>query len=442
MNLSQDRLTFRNRNPVPYRLLVWATLIVAALWVYVQIDRGEIEPLFQPTPTSTRSITSYVQEGQAFFEAGNLDAAVLAFEDAIAVEPDNDHLVAELAQMLVYSSALQTSDAQRAERLQRALEIINEAAESSPRDSYVQAIKVFVLNWNANPNIVDAETRENLLFQAENTAGIAIQLDSNNLLAQVYYAEVLLDQLKWTQASQTIEAVLEKDPQFMDAYRVSGQVLETLGLYLAAVDAYQTALEFSPNMTFLYLYIGYNYRVMALQQGDPTTPTARQFYDLALEAFDRAASINNAIGVPDPLPYLAIAKTYAQQGEFFVASLNAERALEFDPTDANTYGQLGIIYVQARNFETAMSVLKCSTYGCTAEENEVAGVAVTGLPLTSLEVAFYYVQYGSVLSALNFCPQAYPVLSDVENAYGANPELAGIIAENRNICAILQGTQN
>ena len=441
MNLRDNRLSFRNRSPVPYRLVIWATLIVAALWVFVQVDRGDIEPLFQPTPTATRSISSYIQEGQAFFEAGNLDAAVRAYEDAIAVEPENDRLKAELAQVLVYSSALQTTDAQRAERLGRALEIINEAAETSPRDSFVQAIKVFVLDWNANGNLVDAETREDLLFQAENTAGIAVQLDANNLLAQVYYAEVLLDQLKWTQAQQTIDAVLEKDPQFMDAYRVSGQVLETLGLYLAAVDAYQKAAEFTPNLTFLYLYMGYNYRIIALQQGDPTTPTARQFYDLALEAFDRAAGINAAIGVPDPLPYLAIAKTYAQQGEFFVASLNAERALEFNPTDANTYGQLGIIYVQARNFETALNVLKCATYGCSAEDNEVAGVEVEGLPLTSLEVAFYYVQYGSVLSALNFCPQAYPVLAEVEAAYGENPELAGIIAEDRNICAILQGTQ-
>ena len=441
MNLRDNRLSFRNRSPVPYRLLIWATLIVAALWVFVQVDRGDIEPLFQPTPTATRSISSYIQEGQAFFEAGNLDAAVQAYEDAIAVEPENDRLKAELAQVLVYSSALQTTDAQRAERLGRALEIINEAAETSPRDSLVQAIKVFVLDWNANGNLVDAETREDLLFQAENTAGVAVQLDPNNLLAQVYYAEVLLDQLKWTQAQQTIDAVLEKDPQFMDAYRVSGQVLETLGLYLAAVDAYQKAAEFTPNLTFLYLYMGYNYRIIALQQGDPTTPTARQFYDLALEAFDRAAGINAAIGVPDPLPYLAIAKTYAQQGEFFVASLNAERALEFNPTDANTYGQLGIIYVQARNFETALNVLKCATYGCSAEDNEVAGVEVEGLPLTSLEVAFYYVQYGSVLSALNFCPQAYPVLAEVEAAYGENPELAGIIAEDRNICAILQGNQ-
>lgn len=441
MFLQEDRLSFRPRSNPPYRLLLWAALIVAALWVLVQVENGDIEPLFQPTPTPTRTANSFVQEGQAFFEAGSLDAAVRAYQDAILNSPEDVRLKADLAQMLVYSSALQTSDAGRSERLQQALEVIGQAVEAAPRDSYVQAIHSFVLDWNANGNLVDDETREDLLFQAENAAGIAIQLDSNNLLAQVYYAEVLLDQLKWTQASQTIETVLEKDPQFMDAYRVHGQVLETFGEYLAAVDAYERAAEFTPNMTFLYLYIGYNYRTIAQSQADPTSPTAVQFYDLSLAAFDKAASINAAIGVPDPLPYLAIAKTYAQQGQFFIAARNAERALEFNPTDANTYGQLGIIYVQARNFETALNVLKCATYGCSAADNELAGVDVEGLPLTSLEVAFYYLQYGSVLAALNMCPEAYPVLAEVEAAYGGNSVVAGIIEEDLNICAIFEGTQ-
>ena len=66
---------------------------------------------------------------------------------------------------------------------------------------------------------------------------------------------------------------------------------------------------------------------------------------------------------------------------------------------------------------------------------------VAGLPLSSLEVAFYYVQYGSVLSALNFCPEAYPVLDDVEAAFGTNPVIQSIVDEDRNICAILEDTQ-
>ena len=183
-------------------------------------------------------------------------------------------------------------------------------------------------------------------------------------------------------------------------------------------------------MTFLYISIGQNFRQL-------------ERYDQALEYFDLAASINERLGIQDPLPFIAIAKTYARQGEFFIASRNAERALEFDPQNPVVYGQLGTIYVQARNYETALPVLKCAVYGCTAEENEVAqtltgeGVAVEGLPLTSIDVAYYYVRYASVLAALNKCEQAYPVMEDLMAAYGDDAVIPEIVAENYAICRIL-----
>ena len=64
--------------------------------------------------------------------------------------------------------------------------------------------------------------------------------------------------------------------------------------------------------------------------------------DQALDYFARAANINKQLGVQNPLPYIEIAKTYTQQGEFFIAARNAEKALEMDPTNASTYGQLGL----------------------------------------------------------------------------------------------------
>jgi tetratricopeptide (TPR) repeat protein len=439
MRLREDRLTFRRRRDSPFfRLLALCALIVAALWLLVQVEDDKIRfTLFDPTPTVTRTANSYIQEAEAFFQAGNLEAAIEAYQDSLTVAPDNAVLMAEMARVMVYSSALKTSDAEKYERLQGALAVIERAAELAPRDSFVQAVRAFVLDWNANSNLIDAETREDYLFQAEQAAGIAVQLDAANPLAQIYFAEVQLDQQKWTAAQQTIETVLENDPRLMDAYRVHALVLETLGLYGDAIAEYQRAAELMPNMTFLYLRIGYNYRTLALNLGDPTLPAAKQYYEFALEYFAKAVAINEAIEVDDPIPYLAIAKTYAQQGEFFIAARNAERALELNPFDANTYGQLGIIYTQARNFETAMGVLKCATYGCAAAENEVGGVDVAGLPLSSLEVAFYYVQYGSILASLDFCDQAFPVLAEVEQAYGDNTVIAAIVAEDREICRLL-----
>jgi hypothetical protein len=94
-------------------------------------------------------------------------------------------------------------------------------------------------------------------------------------------------------------------------------------------------------------------------------------------------------------------------------------------------------------------VLKCAVRGCTADENEVAidilgqGVEVQGLPLTSGTVAFYYVQYGSVLAALsrpnqNYCPEALDVLDEVRATFPDDPILIPIIEENEAICRLVQ----
>jgi hypothetical protein len=72
-------------------------------------------------------------------------------------------------------------------------------------------------------------------------------------------------------------------------------------------------------------------------------------------------------------------------------------------------------------------------------------VAVDGLPLNNVEVAFYYVRYGSVLAALsrpglNYCPEALSVLAEVRRVYGDNDLLMGIVEENEAICRLIQET--
>ena len=110
---------------------------------------------------------------------------------------------------------------------------------------------------------------------------------------------------------------------------------------------------------------------------------------------------------------------------------------------------MGIIYTKARNFEGAQPAFKCAVRGCSAEENQVAielmgaGVEVTGMPLTSGTVAFYYAQYGSVLAALsrpnqNYCPDALQVLNEVRVSYPNDPIFIQIIDENIAICDLVE----
>jgi len=240
----------------------------------------------------------------------------------------------------------------------------------------------------------------------------------------------------------------------MDAHRVFGTVLESVGLYNAAISQYQEASNLAPNLTFLPLQIGIVYRNLGNRA--PTTDAAKPLYDAALEFFDRAATINEQLGIKDPLPYIAIAKAYAQQGQFFVASRNAEKALSFSPAAADTYGQLGMIYVQARNYESALPALKCAVEGCTATENLIAqdfveqlvltqSVAVEPLELTNLTVAYYYIRYGAVLAYLsepdnNYCARAIGLMQTLKERFPNEEVLLSNAAENETICrSLLEG---
>jgi len=424
------------RHSNPYRVLLWITLIAAGIWLFLQLQVGQVEPFFMPTPTPTRMSESYNMEAETLFNAGDLEGAISAYQEATRVDPNNAHAWAELARIQTYSSSLLSTDSERLERLDEATFSIDQAVTLNPDEGYVHAIRSLVLDWYAANLLITPEQRRTALTDAEGAAVRALQLDPENALALAFYAEILVDQQKWAQAEEYIAQADALGQSHMDIHRVYGYVWESLGQYRLAIEEYKKAADINPNMTFLYIFIGRNFR-------------SPEVHNRALEYFERAVNINKQLGIEDPVPYIEIAKTYSREGEFFVAALNAEKALEFNPYSANTYGQLGIIYTKARNYEGAQPVLKCAVLGCTADENEVAqdilgqGVEVQGLPLTSGTVAFYYVQYGSVLAALsrpnqNFCPEALEVLDEVRATFPEDPILMSIIEENEAICRLVQ----
>jgi tetratricopeptide (TPR) repeat protein len=414
-------------------------LIIFGLWFSYQVNdpEGRFEPLFLPTPTATRTVDSLVLEGEAYFEAGKIydpegKDAIDAYYDVLERHPDNPQVRAELARLLTYSSALLSTTEERTERLALARQEIQLASEQAPSDSTIQAIRALVLDWSATSTAASQEEKQNWFNEAEQAANLAITLDPNNSLALAFYAEVLLDQGQKAQAEEHARLAVQQGPELMDTHRVYGTVLESLGEYRYAIEEFEKAAEINPNLTFLYIRIGVIYRALKI-------------YDVALEYFAKAITINKSNGVEDPLPYIAIAKTYSRDGEFFIAAVNGEKAIAINPTNADTYGQLGDIYVRARNYEGALPVLKCAVVGCTAEENEVGGVSVQGLELTTFDVAYYYARYGSVLAALsrpeqNYCPEALDVMAELKAVFGNDATLMSIVADNEAICFLLEET--
>jgi len=471
MRLTGERLPLRpiGRRSNPWRILLYIFLIGAGILLTRMVEAGRVKPLLLPTPFPTRTANSYTEEGKAHFSAGDMVGAIEAYENAVRVEPENGRLLGELARIQTYSSELTTNYQERRARLDGAIASIDQGVALSPDDSYLHAIRALVYDWAAAAQDTISD-RNKYLSEAETSAVRANQLDPENPLTLAYYAEVLIDQQKWAQAldlaekavAQVEEGSYELGDTGMDVYRVYATVLESIGLYRRAIEEYGKAAEITPNLTFLYLRIGANYR--QLGANTPIQSQRDQFMDLALEYFNRAAQINAQFSDDpsklDPVPYIAIGKTYLQQGEFFTAALNMARALAINPSDPDMYGQLGIVYYKARNYESAIPVLRCAVEGCTAEESQAVlcelgyaecepgapetsfkGQPVSGLPLAAGSIEYYYI-YAAALAyysgtdiAISGCEDAERLHEQLLNLYGEDSIVTGIVAENRSICS-------
>jgi tetratricopeptide (TPR) repeat protein len=442
-------LFYRRRTSNLYRLFALALFTLGGIWIVIRLNTGEIRNPFDPTPTSTRTINSWALEGAASFNAGDLPAAITAYQEASQVDPKDAEVLAELARIQAYSSRLLSNDSDRLIRLTEALESADQAKAIAPENSNVLAIRAFVLDWNADPNLDALRTggkmAARLIIEADQEALRAISANSQNPLALAFYAEILIDEQKWSQAESYIQSALQLGPQVMDVHRVYGYYLESIRYYNQAIEEYRQALGINPNLTFLYISIGHNYRTLALYSLPGSQQT--ELYNQALENYAKAARLNEIKKILDPSPYLAIAKTYAQQGEFFAAALNAQKAIALDPVNADLYGQLGNIYKRGRNYETAIVALQCAVDGCTPDISCLArngcpagdaGVKVIPLPL-SPRSATYYLDYGSVLAAFspqkpNNCDIAVRVLTQLVEAYGNDQVIMRNAADGLSIC--------
>ncbi|NMC84384.1 MAG: tetratricopeptide repeat protein, partial [Anaerolineaceae bacterium] len=200
-------------------------VVLAGLFVIKAFDTGQLISPLAPTPTPTRTLNSYALEGDTHFRAGNLEKAIEAYQNALKVDPNNADMWAQLARIQVYSTTQITTDSGKRDRLQEAFASIDQGLTIDPGNSMLYAVKAFANDWYGNSSIGGTDYQK-YLNEGEQDAVQALQYDSTNDLAKAYYAELLVDQQKWSQAEQYIDQALQKETTEMDIYRVAGYVQE------------------------------------------------------------------------------------------------------------------------------------------------------------------------------------------------------------------------
>ena len=413
---------------------VYVLLIFLGLGLLRLFELHYLRSPFAPAPSPVRSAASWAEEGKSFFDAGNMDKAILAYQQAVVVDKNNAQLWTELARIQTYSSALLLSTPDKQKRMQEAQDSINKAVAINPDYAQGYAVQTLVLDWTAS-NAPDDSTRQKNLTDAYNASADALLRDPQNAYALAFRAEVLVDQSNWSTAMDVGAQAVTLGPTIMDVHRAYAYVLESNADYNGAIAEYLEAIKYNPNLPFLHMSLGANYRKLA--QLSTNAQTSQEMIDNALSEFDIAANLNPS----DPGPFLSIAQTYSNQGDFFAAELNARQALSLDNTDPYLYGRLGVIYYHAKNYETAIKVLKCAVRGCSAAENEEQSVDVTGTPLNQSTVDIYYT-YGSVMAFYGntpgYCTEARAIFSELRASAWDDSTVETIIREGEVICAMFE----
>lgn len=440
MDLTGKNLEFKHKNrSSPGLVLLLMFLCLMSFFVLKAVLLGDIVSPWLPTSAPARNANSFALEAETQFTSGNLQKAADAYAAAAVLEPDNPDYVWREGRALTYMSSSQTTDSEKAATLLKAIDVLTPALDIFTENSSLYAVMALAYNWYADADLCGAENVETNMAIAEDNIRRAVDFDSRNPLAYAVYAEILLDQSNYERAEQMISQAIEYGEStgselLFDAYRVQGILLEAYGQYRSAIDAYNRALDIAPNMTFLLIRIGVNWRQIT-------------DYDSALEIFARAARINEQLGVSDPLPYLAIGNTYSQTGDFYAAGLNIKRALQINPYNADVYGRLGVNYYKARNYEAAIEALSCVVNGCGALESctvrECADegnpvIEIEKLPISSSTVPYYFSYVGALAymhtNANHYCEEAVKVAQEVEAIYAGDDSVMSIVRDGQAIC--------
>ncbi len=374
---SKWNMTRKKRRRVNPFTVIFLLLAIGAVVFFDRWIAPTVPDLFMPTLTATRPPESYISDAQELEAAGKYTQAIDAYKQAIIVDPKNPSNFIALARLEIYTT-----------NYQEALDDSANALLINPKNSVALALQGWIYGFMGD------------YIKAEGALNNAIEQDPNNAVAYAYLTEVYLDMVNAGQgtldtmdkaiaASKSAQALA---PESLETHRARGLVLENTSNYEEAVAEFEAAIAINPNIADLHLALGRNYKVL-------------QRYDEAINEFSRAISLNPK----DSAPYSLISGTYFTNGDDVKALQYAQDALKVGPTDPYLYGNIGLIYWETKDYQSAVDALRIATQGGVAQSGE----EVKGLPLDYGRPGYYYYTLGLALANLGQCGEALPIAQSV-----------------------------
>lgn len=376
-----------------FRIILLCLLIAGGLYLDRYIIPTAPSP-FEPTATATRPAESYVTEAQTLFDQGKLTQAIQAYEQAIAIQPDDPANYIELARVQVFAGDYKGAQASA-----------ENALLLDPNNSMANARRAWALDFQGD------------YLAAENSIKEALNIDPNNAMAHAYYAEILVDEGPETIPKAIDESKTAQDlaPDTLETHRARGYVLEATANYEDAIHEYQAAIAINKNIPDLHMQMGNNYYALGI-------------YDQAVQEYTLANTLNPA----DPTPDYLISLTYSIVGEFAKAMQYAQTAVKDDPTSARYHGNLGVMQYHNALFSDAVKELGLAVNGGTADDG--SKVEPIELVPNSPRIAEIYFTYALTLAKVGNCGETLRIAQTVQSRIPTDDISVGNVNEAVKQC--------
>ncbi len=334
-------------------------------------------------------------QAEARLAAGDLTGAEAAYQQALALTPEEPATLiglAQLAEMQGATEAMLDYYAQAAQAsLNDAVTLTQIGQAQLATGHLTEAAAAFDLALTANATYPGAQVGlaqalegQGLLAEAQRVYEQAVAVNPGSPQALTALGNFQLNHLDQpTQALTLYQQALAVDATFLGAHIGLGRAYDALGEFTAGLAAYEQGVALNPSQAWGYTALGNAYR-------------AREDYPAAIAAHQQAL----ALDPQSTSAHLALGGVYEAAGQTDAAVAAYQAAAALDPGSASAQLALGNVY--ALQFQ--------DTAALTAYEQALALDPDLGLAHERLG-NFYYTR-GNYLGAITYLSQAVALDKD------------------------------
>ncbi|MFQ3566214.1 MAG: tetratricopeptide repeat protein [Aggregatilineales bacterium] len=256
-----------------------------------------------------------MDKGYSLTELGKLDEALIAYDRALALQPDYAWVWARKGRAL-----------RLLERYEEALACYEQALSLQPS---------YAWGWKGKGIVLERIGRQEEALACYRRA---TELDPNDVWNWYNQADALFKLGYHAEALSKVERALQVDDGHPNSWGKKGQILRSLGQHEAALVAYQRAIDLDP--TYAWAHNGYGLVLRALGR-----------YKDALLSFKRAARYMG----DEVWHWYNVVETLVDLGQFEEAVAPAQTAVRVDPTHAYSWAKLGQVMRYMQRFDDALA---------------------------------------------------------------------------------------